>query len=394
MFAGDASRERPDDPMPSPQPSGATVSGMPVEPLPQRTLGRTGIRVSALGAGCWPLGGPDENLGMPMGWAEIDDAAALAALERAFQRGVTLFDTADVYGHGRSERLLAGLIAQIPRDVVVLTSKVGYFAGTAEHGYDPRHMRHQLEQSLQNLGVDFLDIYFLHHQNFGPDDRYLDGAVQAMRDFQAEGLVRAIGMRGPHRFALDRLTTQPHLRGDKIARFRGLFHTVNPEVLAVRDNLLTPADRSAGIFALADAHACGVLVNKPLGQGLLTGSYRPNRQRIFGWGDHRSRKRWFGPQAAAVISAGIDELRELVGPETADLIRVALWSCLSRSAHAAVLVGFTSFEQADMNFGCLREPPDAATIAAAREIMSRVQAQLDAGGEVFADELTGAETPR
>src|SRR5262249_20778357 len=149
---------------------------------------------------------------------------ALAALERAFQRGVTLFDTADVYGHGRSERRLAGLVAQVPREDVVLTSKVGYFAGTAAHGYDPRHMRHQWEQCLQTLGVEFLDIYFLHHQDFGPADRYLEGAVQAMRAFQAEGLVRAIGMRGPHRFALDRLTTTPHLRGDKIARFRGLFH--------------------------------------------------------------------------------------------------------------------------------------------------------------------------
>lgn len=370
------------------------MSRMLVEPLPQRTLGRTGIKVSALGAGCWPLGGPDENLGMPMGWSEIDDTTALAALERAFQQGVTLFDTADVYGHGRSERRLAGLVAQVSRDDVVLTSKVGYFAGTAAHGYDPRHMRHQLEQSLQNLGVDFLDIYFLHHQDFGPDDRYLEGAVQAMRDFQAEGLVRAIGMRGPHRFALDRLTTAPQLRGDKIARFRGLFHAVNPEVLAVRDNLLTPADRSAGIFALADAHQCGVLVNKALGQGLLTGSYRPDRQRIFGWGDHRGRKRWFGPDAAAAIGAGIDELREVVGADTADLIRIALWSCLSRSTHAAVLVGFASVEQAEMNFRCLREPPDAVTIAAAREIMSRVQAKLDASGEVFADELTGTETAR
>jgi methylglyoxal reductase len=395
MFASEASRTGQDGlGLPSSPLSGTAVNGTPAESLPQRTLGRTNIRVSALGAGCWPLGGPDENLGMPMGWSEIDDATAFAALERAFQRGVTLFDTADVYGHGRSERRLAGLIAQVPRNDVVLTSKVGYFAGTAAHGYDPRHMRHQLEQSLQNLGIDFLDIYFLHHQDFGPDDRYLDGAVQAMRNFQAEGLVRAIGMRGPHRFALDRLTTQPHLRGDKIARFRGLFHTVNPDILAVRDNLLTPADRSAGIFALADAHQCGVLVNKALGQGLLTGSYRPGRQRIFGPGDHRGRKRWFGPQAAAVISAGIDELREVVGSETVALIRIALWSCLSRSAHAAVLVGFTSVEQADMNFGCLREPPDAGTVAAAREIMSRVQAKLDAGGEVFADELTDTEPAR
>ncbi|GLY99797.1 aldo/keto reductase [Actinoplanes sp. NBRC 103695] len=370
------------------------MSSTVAEPLPRRTLGRTGIAVSALGAGCWPLGGPDENLGMPMGWAEIDDGTAVAALERAFERGVTLFDTADVYGHGRSERRLGRLVAQVPRDQLVLTSKVGYFAGTAAHGYDPGHMRRQLEQSLQNLGTDVLDVYFLHHPDFGPEDCYLDGAVAAMRDFQAEGLVRAIGMRGPHRFAVDRLTTGPHLRGDKIARFRALFDVVNPDVLAVRDNLLTPGGRSEGIFALADAHGCGVLVNKALSQGLLTGTYRPGRERVFGAGDHRSRKRWFGPAAGAVMAAGIDELGALVGGETTDLIRIALWSCLSRSPHAVVLVGFTSVQQAEMDFGCLREPPDPATIEAARKIMSRVQATLDAGGEVFADELTDTKGAR
>jgi len=149
--------------------------------LPQRVLGRCGIQASAVGVGCWPLGGPDQNLGLPMGWAEIDEAVAVSGLQRAFELGATLFDTADVYGHGRSERLLGRLVAQVPRDAVVLVSKVGYFVGTAPHGYHPGHMRRQLEQTLENLGTDHLDVYSLHHGDFGPDDRYLDGAIEAMR---------------------------------------------------------------------------------------------------------------------------------------------------------------------------------------------------------------------
>ncbi|WP_322769593.1 aldo/keto reductase [Frankia sp. Cr1] len=358
--------------------------------IPSRRLGRCGIDVSAVGVGCWPIGGPDHNLGMPMGWSDVDEASAVAGLERAFELGANLFDTADVYGHGRSERLLGRLVAQVDRDAVVLTSKVGYFAGTARHGYQPRHMRSQLEQSLENLGVDHLDIYFLHHSDFGPDDRYLDGAVEVMRGFKAQGRIRAVGMRGPHRFAVDRLNTPPELRGDKIERFRALFDTVQPDVLAVRDNLLTPNDRSAGIFALADAHDCGVLVNKPLGQGLLTGSYQPGCPRMFGHGDHRSRKRWFGPGAIPLIAEGLDRLRELVGPEPADLIRIALWAGLVRSPRTAVLVGFTSPEQVSINLTCLGERPDPSTVGAARSIMAEVQAQLDAGGQVFIDDLTGA----
>jgi methylglyoxal reductase len=82
--------------------------------------------------------------------------------------------------------------------------------GTAAHGYDLGHMRHQLEQTLTNMRTDYLDIYFFHHAEFGENDRWLDGAVQAMHQFRDEGLVRAVGMRGPHRFALDRLdATRP-----------------------------------------------------------------------------------------------------------------------------------------------------------------------------------------
>ncbi len=67
-----------------------------------------------MGIGCWAIGGPDVNLGLPMGWGPIDEGAALAGLERAYELGTSLFDTADVYGHGRSERLLGQLVKQVP----------------------------------------------------------------------------------------------------------------------------------------------------------------------------------------------------------------------------------------------------------------------------------------
>jgi aryl-alcohol dehydrogenase-like predicted oxidoreductase len=210
-----------------------------------------------------------------------------------------------------------------------------------------------------------------------------------MRSFRAEGRIRAIGMRGPHRFALDRLSSSPGLRGDKIARFQAVFQAVQPDVLGVRDNLLTPGERSAGIFAFAEAHDCGVLINKPLAQGLLTGTYDPLRPRTFGFGDHRSRKRWFAPSAVRIIDRGLAELRAVVGPEPGDLIRIALWSCLDRYRHAAVLAGFTSAGQVRTNLTCLGECPAPDVLAAARAIMAKVQARLDASGEVFLDEQTG-----
>lgn len=353
-------------------------------PIPARQLGATGITVPALGIGCWAIGGPDHNLGMPMGWSTgADETCSLAGLETAWQHGARLYDTADVYGHGRSERLLGRLVAQVPRQEIVLASKVGYFAGTAEHGYEPRHMRRQLEQSLDNLRADRLDIYAFHHPDFGPNDRWLHPALAAMRAFRDEGLIRAIGMRGPHRFALDRLSTPADQRGDKIARFRALFATVRPDILAIRDNLLTPPHRSEGVFSFAEEHHVGILISKPLAQGLLTGTYRADVLRAFGTGDHRLRKRWFQPDAIEIINTGLDRVRAVAGPRTEDLIRIALWGCLDRSPHAVALVGFTTPDQVAMNLGSLSPRPDAAEIAEAREIMAGIQARLDAAGETI-----------
>lgn len=349
--------------------------------LPVRRLGATEIRVPAVGIGCWPIGGPDANLGMPMGWSTgADERRSLAGLETAWRCGARLYDTADVYGHGRSERLLGRLVDQVPRDEIVLASKVGYFAGTAEHGFEPRHMRRQLEQSLDNLRTDRIDIYAFHHPNFGDNDRWLQPAIEAMHAFRDEGLIRAIGMRGPHRFALDRLTTPPDQRGDKVARFHALFNEIRPDILTIRDNLLTPAQQSDGVFAFADVHNVGILISKPLSQGLLTGVHGSDIVRKFGPGDHRLRKRWFQPDAIAVINEGLEQVRAVVGGRTEDLIRTAVWACLERSPNAVALVGFTTPDQVAMNIASCWRRPNREAIAAARRIMAGVQERLDAEG--------------
>ncbi len=280
--------------------------------LPWRTLGRSGIAVPAVGIGCWAIGGPDSNLGLPMGWDSGGYVrAAAAGLEAGWAGGARLFDTADIYGHGRSERLIGRLVAGVRRDEIVLSSKVGYFAGTAEHGFEPGHMRRQLEQTLENLRTDHLDIYFLHHSDFGPGDRWLDGAAAAMAQFRAEGLVRAVGARGPHRFAVERLRVASGARTDKTARFYRTVAEVGADVLGVRDNLLTPTDRSSGIYSFAAQHSLGVLVNKPLAQSLLAGMEGAGR--TFGPLDHRSRKRWFQPDSRTVIAEGLEQVRSVVG---------------------------------------------------------------------------------
>ncbi|MFI0742770.1 aldo/keto reductase [Streptomyces sp. NPDC021100] len=354
---------------------------------PRRTLAG-GLSVHPIGIGCWAIGGPDSNLGLPMGWSTADDAASLRGLEAAYSLGANLFDTADVYGHGHSERLIGRLVATIPRDSVVLSSKVGYFAGTAAHAYEPQHMHHQLETTLENLRTDHLDIYFLHNAEFGENDQYLDGAIDMMRTFQRVGLIKTIGMRGPHRFATERLTVPKDQRQDKHTRFRYLFDRIRPDYLAARFNALTPPPPPGqqDLFAFAAEHGASVLINKPLSQGLLTGKYDPARPPAFGEGDHRLRKRWFTPKALKIIDEGLRPLRVRFGPSAADLTRVALHYCLQHADNAAVLVGFTRPEQISTNLKAAAEPLSPEDIAFVREAAGRLQQQLDAAGEVFLDE--------
>ena len=352
-----------------------------------------GLSVYPVGIGCWAIGGPATNLGLPMGWSTADDTASLLGLETAWQLGANLFDTADVYGHGHSERLLGHLVRQVPRDRLVISSKVGYFAGTATHPYLPSAMRRQLETTLENLGTGHLDIYFLHNSNFGQNDQYLDAAIAQMRAFQDQGLIKVMGMRGPHRFATDRLTVPKRQREDKYARFRHLFSRIRPGYLAVRFNALTPPPPTGhdDIFAFAAANGASVLINKPLAQGLLTGKYHPGQPPRFGPGDHRLRKAWFTPQALRIIHDGLQPIRDRFGAAPADLTPIMLSYCLHRASNAAVLTGFTTPEQVRQNLTQPAHPLTRADLAFIQDTASRLQQQLDAAGEVFLDEAEPAQ---
>ncbi|CAM5606145.1 aldo/keto reductase [Streptomyces diastaticus subsp. diastaticus] len=353
----------------------------------RRTLAR-GLSVHPIGIGAWAVGGADNNLGLPMGWGTADDAASRRGLERAYELGANLIDTADVYGHGHSERIIGDFTATVPRDTVVLSSKVGYHRGTAQHAYLPSAMRRQLETSLENLRTDRLDIYFFHNADFGPEARYLETAVAQMRDFQRQGLVTAVGMRGPHRHATERVTVAKDQRGDKYARFAHLAEQIRPDYLAARFNALTPppaADRP-DVFALAASLGASVLINKPLAQGLLTGKYDPDHPPVFAPGDHRLRKAWFTPEALRIISHGLWPLRERFGDSPAALTRVALQVCLQRAENAAVLVGFTRPEQVEANLTAVGTPLTDDELAFVRATLGRLQQNLDANSEVFLDE--------
>ncbi len=151
-----------------------------------RTLGRSGLEVSALGLGTWAIGGPlwDEQ-GRPVGWGYVDDAESIRAIHRGLELGVTFWDTADVYGTGHSERLL-GLGLAGARHRVVIATKFGrvFAEGSRQiigRAADPAYIRRACEESLRRLNTDYIDLYQFHLGDYNLERALEDPALQAAK---------------------------------------------------------------------------------------------------------------------------------------------------------------------------------------------------------------------
>ena len=160
-----------------------------------RILGDSDISVSEIGLGCWTLGGLNTKSGHDSGWAPVNPSEAEEAVVLAIEKGVNHFDNADVYGNGRAEILLANILDRLgeKNEDFIISSKVGFHSNGPKHAYTPENIRSQCEKSLRNLKRDYIDIYYLHHGDFGEDDRYLEPAAAMMRKLQKEGKILLIG---------------------------------------------------------------------------------------------------------------------------------------------------------------------------------------------------------
>ena len=318
----------------------------------RRRLGRTNPEVSRISLGCWTLGGANWSQGQPVGWGELDSGEAKKAVERGLEMGCNHFDTADVYGNGRSEQMLGKVLGPRRKDVVVAT-KVGWFQGTAVHAYHPLHIRHQIEQSLENLKTDYVDIYYFHHGDFGPDDCYLDDAVEAMRRLREEGKVRFIGQSA--------YTVQD---------FQRLIPIVEPDVVQSRAHIMDirmiePSSPVAGLIAERDL---GFVAFSPMAQGLLLDKFRPENPPQFAEGDNRGRSRWFEFEFLSRLAPKLDRLKERFGPGIDELIRVSLQYLLAYQAVSCVIPGFRSIRQVEMDLSAAGKPLSGEDVGWIREL--------------------------
>ncbi len=235
-------------------------------------LGQRGPEVSTIGFGAWAIGG--------VNWGETDDQVSLRALNEAVEQGVTLIDTADVYGFGHSEELIARLIRERGKGNLVIATKAGndFYNATSEDDkgygpirqtYDAGYLVEAAEKSLKRLGVECIDILQLHSpdlMNLERDDPWI-----ALERLKRDGKIRHAGW-SVQSF---RETEQAHI----LERHRELI-----DCIQVRYNLL---EREAEklLFPKSLEYGTGVIVRIPLLFGLLTGKF--TARSTFGEEDHR-----------------------------------------------------------------------------------------------------------
>ena len=290
-----------------------------------RQLGRSGLTVSAVGLGCNNFGGASHSR-RRAAYGALDLDSTRAVVDAAFDCGVTLFDTADLYGKGGSERFL-GEILKDRRHQVVIATKWG--SGLAEHiawGSRP-YIRAAVEASLRRLQTDYIDLYQMHW----PDPKTpIDETLAAMHELVREGKVRYLGS--------SHFSGWQVVDADWVARSRGherLISAQNNYNLLEREAEaeLVPACLSAGV---------GLLPYFPLASGLLTGKYRrgappPARSRL---------------ADAAIAPATFDHLEaleEFARDRGHALAELAIAWLLARPAVASVITGATSPEQIRAN---------------------------------------------
>jgi aryl-alcohol dehydrogenase-like predicted oxidoreductase len=291
-----------------------------------------------------------------------------------------LFDTADVYGHGLSERRLGQLAAKVPRAHLILSSKVGYFSPTTRHPYDPDTIRRQLARTLMHLGTNYLDIYAAHSGDFGPDDTYLPSAARELHRQRDHGVIRAISMRAPHEFAAEWACEPTTPDGHRALRFLTLFHRLRPDILVVRHNMLSRRylTDETDIHSFAKGHGVGVVCKQVLAQGLLVGRHDPERPPTFGDGDHRSRKAWFSARGLRIIAEELRALHLHFGPTSSHLVRAALGFVLDQAPRAVALVGVSTARQIADISNAATLPLRADDLSLVRWVGQRIRAALEA----------------
>lgn len=298
-----------------------------------RRLGTSEIEVSEISLGCWTMGGLNWVDGRPNGWANVNEDEITAAVKKAVDSGVNHFDNADVYGNGKAERMLARVLKKLglKSEDFIIATKTGHHCGTADHAYEPAHIRHQCEQSLINLQRDFIDIYYFHHGSFG---EHLEEAAATMDALVKEGKVRVKGQ-----------------SAYSAADFERAVPVVKPMVLQSWAHALDVQNIMPGspVASLLKKYNMSFVAFSPLCQGILLDKFDPENPPKFEAGDHRAGDKRFTTEFLRGVKPKLEKIKARFGSSTEDLAAVALNYILSFPNIGCVIPGFRNERQVNCN---------------------------------------------
>ena len=316
-------------------------------PIPNRRLGRTDMTPSVIGLGAWAIGGS---------WGPVDDAQSMKTLHAAVDAGVNFIDTADVYGMGRSERLIARLLHERPHDRIWVATKAGRkLPAQTLAGYSRTNLTAWVEESLGNLDVDTIDLLQLHCPHPAVHDSFEVFGI--LDDLVTAGKIRYYGVSVETVDEARRALVHPNVQSIQI-----IFNQFR----------IKPAEE---LFAVAQRHQVGILARVPLASGLLTGKLTASS--IFAADDHRQfnrhgeefdRGETFSGVPYEVGLAAVEALRPLV-PAGVTLAQFALRWILMWDAVTCAIPGARTPEQARSNANAASlSPLDALHMAAIRDV--------------------------
>jgi aryl-alcohol dehydrogenase-like predicted oxidoreductase len=302
-----------------------------------RKLGRSNVQISAMGMGCWAIGGPFTNeFGKPVGWGDVNDDDSIRAIHRALDLGITFFDTADVYGCGHSERILAQALAGKRAEVVIATKFGRVFDEQTRliKGNDasPEHIRRACEASLRRLSTDHIDLYQFH---LGSYDPALAAEVRdTLEMLVAEGKIRWY----------DWSTDDP----DRARIFAQGAHC------AAVQHRLNLFEDNARMIELCDEFDLASINRSPLAMGLLTGKFSAESQ----LSQDDVRREWNLREGKLAQNLGrLKTLRAVLTQDGRTLAQAALGWLWTRSERTIPIPGFKTVQQVEENAGALHFGP-------------------------------------
>ena len=309
----------------------------------KRVMGRSGIEANAIGMGCWAIGGVFFRGDTPAGWGEVDDRESEAAIAAAIDHGITLFDTANVYGAGHSERVLGSALAGKRERVIIATKFWSTFDEETKQitgaGASPEDIRSACDASLRRLGTDYIDLYQFHSGGY-PIDGVAE-VIETLESLVEEGKIRYYGW-----------------STDDTTRARAFAEGAHCTAVQFQLNVLSD---NAPMISTCDELNLAGLNRGPLAMGLLTGKY--TKDSTLADNDVRGPNapewmRYFeeGRPSQQFLNR-LESVREILTSNGRTLAQGALAWLLARSGRTFPIPGIRTVKQATENAGALEKGP-------------------------------------